>query len=56
MQADKRYQILKNYDENKITVTFEEHFDKVNIPFNEKLFYQQCHENDILWNVKIIIE
>ena len=56
LDCDKRYQILKNYDENKITVTFEEHFDKVNIPFNEKLFYHQCHENDILWNVKIIIE
>ena|GEM_PF-6063092 len=56
LDCDKRYQILKKYEENKITVTFEEHFDKSNIPFNEKLFYHRCHENDILWNVKVIIE
>jgi len=32
--------------------------DKISfiIPFNEKLFYHECHENDILWNVNIIIE
>jgi len=56
LDCDKRYQILKNYEKNKITVTFEEYFDKANIPFNEKLFYHECHQNDILWNVKIIIE
>jgi hypothetical protein len=56
LDCAKRYHISKNYKENKITVIFEEHFDKSNIPFNKKIFNQLCYENDILWNVEITIE
>ncbi|MDR0829155.1 MAG: hypothetical protein LBN95_03470 [Prevotellaceae bacterium] len=56
LDCDKRYQIVKNYKENKIVVIFEEQFDSTNVPFDEKLFYLQCCENDILWSVEIIIE
>jgi hypothetical protein len=55
LDSDKRYQILKNYEENKITVVFDEHFDKENIPFNKKVFYHLCDKNDVIWNVKIIV-
>jgi hypothetical protein len=56
LDCTKRYQIAKNYKESKIEVIFEEQFGNINVPFNEKLFYRQCYENDILWSVKIIIE
>jgi hypothetical protein len=56
LDCSKRYHILKNYKENKITVIFDEHFNKNNIPFNEKIFNHLCYENDILWNVEITIE